>query len=135
MPGLSPTNNGRSIQASVGFLRRNAVFVQEEPYAFRFKADIPVPLTNMEYENRDVDIHNLRGQEDVPTLQEWGFEIRQMQSSMAYDDFGSEEIIRSKYLPELKEMLMKHYGAVDVDFARQRVGAYAGTIVNSNSLT
>jgi len=105
----------------MGFLRKSEVFRSEEPYAFRYQADLAIPLTNMETEFRDVDVYDLRGQEYEAHLSDCGFEFRALKSSMSYEQFWEEDAIRDVYLVDLKRQLQADYGAVEVDFARVRV--------------
>lgn len=110
------------IRASMGFLQKSSLFQSEEPYAFRYKADVPVPLTNMETEFLDIDICDLRGQEDAASLDDCGFEVRKLRSDMTYAQFADEKAIQSVYLADLKKQLLDDFGATELDYARVRVG-------------
>lgn len=109
-------------RVSMGFLRKSYVFTSESAYAFRYKADIPCPLTNMENEMVTIPIRDIRDAEPKPSLDEQGFEILSWQSPLVYDQFGSEECVREMYLPALRRLLIAHLGAQRVDFVRHRVG-------------
>lgn len=109
------------LRAQIGFLKKSDRFEHEEPYAFRYKSDLAIPLSNMETEFRDVEIRDLRGQEDKADLDTCGFKIRKLRSSMRYEHFSDQSKIHGVYLKELEQLLKKDFGAVEVDFARVRV--------------
>jgi len=57
---------------------------------------------------------------EPPTLEKNGFQIMDMESAMRYPDFHDEERIKSLYLPEVEDALVKELGARHVyvmDFA------------------
>ncbi|KAI5363853.1 hypothetical protein Slin14017_G058170 [Septoria linicola] len=112
----------RSIAVRFGFLERSPIFDNEEAYAFRYQADVPVPLTNMEMTFRDVTVCDIRGQECHASLDSCGFEIRKLRSEMSYEQYRRPDCIKNIYVRDLKKQLCEDFGASDVDIARVRVG-------------
>lgn len=111
----------RAVKAPIGFLKKSALFDNEEPYAFRYRADIPVPQTNMETEYMDVEICDIRGQEERASLQTCGFQIKRLQSAMTYEQFNNPKEVEDVYLQDLKHLLLEDTAVVEVDFDRVRV--------------
>ena len=112
----------RSVFAHIGFLERDAMHEHEEPYAFRYKAEVPVPLTNMRTEFRPLRLCDLRGQEASASLDTCGFSILRLRSSMRYEQFENEKDIQNIYLRDLKLQLLDEYMADRADIVRVRVG-------------
>lgn len=111
----------RRVVAPIGFLAKSPVFQHEEPYAFRYKAELPVPQTNMEMQDEKVDVCDMRGQEEMASLDINGFEVRKLRSKMTYNDFESQTLIERIYIPDIKAQLCEDFGAVAVDIERVRV--------------
>lgn len=105
----------------IGFLERDPRFLEEEPYAFRYHADLPIPPTNMKTEFLNHAVCDLRGQEDLLSLDSCGFEVRKLRSSMSYEQFEVQDDINKIYLQDIDTQLREDYGATHVDFARVRV--------------
>lgn len=114
-------NSGQCITATIGFLSKIPVANDEERYAFRYKADVPIALTNMDTEYVDVKLCDLRGLEDKASLATCGFEIRKLRSTMTYEHFSRHDAIKDIYLHEISAQLIADYGAKEIDFARVRV--------------
>ena len=114
----------RSVVAPIGFLERDLLHEHEEPYAFRYKTDVPVPLTNMRTEFRALRLCDLRGQEGSTSLDTCGFTILKLRSRMRYEQFESEKDIEDIYLHDLKSQFLKEYGADRAYILRVRVGLH-----------
>lgn len=114
-------DESRSTYARVGFLKQNPAFQDEEPYAFRYKADVPCPSTNMETEFRRIPICDLRGQEASASLETCGFEIRKLRSTMKYEQFADDVEIQRVYLQDIQQQMREDFGAQDMDITRVRV--------------
>ena len=101
------------------FLARDKLFEIEKPYSLRFPPDGDLPQSNIKREKFKVIINDMRRGER-PTLEQNGFQIMDMESSMHYSDFDNEEQIKSSYLPEVEAALLKELNGRHVhviDFA------------------
>ena len=109
------TAPAKAIISSIHFLEKSPVFLEEKPYAFRFDLDDDsIPQTNMTMkEVEGIAIVNMRGAEDAFTLEKTGFEVIELQSKLAYEDFDDETKI-PVYLRELEELLQRRLGAKQV---------------------
>jgi hypothetical protein len=109
------TAQAEAIISSIHFLKRSPVFLEEKPYAFRFdREDDSIPQTNMTMEEVEgIAIANMRGAEDAFTLEKNGFEVMELQSKLAYEDFDDKTKI-PVYLRELEELLQRRLGANQV---------------------
>lgn len=115
-------DRSRAIKAPIGFLKRSDIFEREEPYAFRYQADnLPERRTNMETEYMDVEICDIRGQEQRASLDTCGFQVRKLQSSMTYEQFNNPAAVEDVYLRDLRQLLLEEFGAAVVYFERTRV--------------
>lgn len=123
------------LHANIGFLKHDPKFEEEEPYAFRYVADVPIPLTNMEMQFLSVPIHDIRGQEHKAKLQTCGFEVRKLRSNMSYEQFSSQKCIDTIYARDLRNQLIEDYSAIDVDFARIRVSYWCGWVTGATNIT
>lgn len=128
------------VVAPIGFLTKDAVFDHEEPYAFKYQADGLEKLTNMETEMRRVTLYDLRGQEEMASLDTCGFEIRTLRSKMTYEQFEDQQCIKKIYLEDIKKQMREDLGALSVKIERVRVshkrkGATANSQRQPHSLT
>jgi hypothetical protein len=101
------------------FLAEDPLFDTEKPYSLRFPPEGDLPQTNVKRERHGVTLHSLRNMPNIG-IEERGFEIIDFPSQMLYEDFADEATVRSKYLPEVREALIKTLGARHVhvlDFA------------------
>ncbi|KAF5364573.1 hypothetical protein D9758_005522 [Tetrapyrgos nigripes] len=73
--------------------------------------DDPHPPQNWTSEPRTVQIKNLRGKEDLASLDTTGFQFYRHKSDSSYETFGNEEEILGKYYPETVELIKKLTGA------------------------
>ncbi|PMD20216.1 hypothetical protein NA56DRAFT_671594 [Hyaloscypha hepaticicola] len=111
-----------SVEASMHFLARDKLFEIEKPYSLRFPPDGDLPQSNIKRGKFKVVINDMRRGE-LPTLEQNGFQIMDMESSMHYSDFEDEEQIKSLYLPEVEAALLKELNGRHVhviDFAVRR---------------
>ncbi|MCJ1307426.1 hypothetical protein MMC25_001072 [Agyrium rufum] len=117
---VDETGDGEGfVEASVHFLAREKVFEIEKPYSLRFPPDGDLPQSNIKREKFKVVINDMRKGER-PALEQNGFQIMDMESTMYYSDFDDEEQIKSLYLPEVEAALLKELDARHVhvmDFA------------------
>ena len=133
MPG-SPTADGSGshcpaldpsgcdvLKAPIRFLKRSPLFEHEEPYAFRYREVGMEKLTNMETEIVNVDVRDIRGQEHKANLDDCGFEIWKLRSSLSYEQFGNLSIVNDIYVGEVKRQLAEEFGADQIEIIRVRV--------------
>ncbi|CAJ2513592.1 Uu.00g017110.m01.CDS01 [Anthostomella pinea] len=113
-PGLAPTAcRPGTVRTAIQFFKPLAIHVHEKPYIC--ECDVRhvegAKKTNVEFEKRGVDVHDVRGNEARFTLERNGFEIVQHQSALSRNDFRARETVEEKYLPECEEMVRRYYGA------------------------
>lgn len=110
-----------SVEASLHFLKKNPLYKEEKPYAFRYELTPDVPQSNMEMEKIDrVPITNMRTIQDKLSLEVNGFEVVEIESKLNYEDFfdpGKVEI----YFRELERLLQLRLGASKVEVFRYGV--------------
>jgi hypothetical protein len=110
------------------FLARDKLFEIEKPYSLRFPPYEDLPQSNIKREKFKVVINNMRKGE-LPTLEQKGFQIMDMESSMHYSDFEDEEQIKSLYLPEVEAALLKELNGRHVHVIDFAVSSWNNSII------
>jgi hypothetical protein len=117
------------------FLARDKLYETEKPYSLRFPPDGDLLQSNIKREKFGLTMQDIRKGEP-PVLEKTGFEIMPMNSAMARADFDNEELVKTLYLQEVKEALMKHLSARHVhvmDFAVNSSKRFFPQVFESNS--
>lgn len=117
-----------SVEASLHFLKKNPLYKEEKPYAFRYELstddDDDVPQSNMEMEKIDcVPITNMRTIEDKLSLEVNGFEVFEIESKLNYEEFFDPGKVQI-YFRELERLLQIRLGASKVEVFRYGVCIY-----------
>ncbi|KAI5853291.1 hypothetical protein GGS23DRAFT_608388 [Durotheca rogersii] len=110
------------VNADMHFLGRLEKYLSEKPYSLRYPPSDKIPQSNVEREKHILTITSIRGLGDLG-IDTYGFDVIILNSKMKYEDFSSEESIKSIYLSESCETLRKHLNAkwvVPFDFAVRR---------------
>ncbi|KAL4939105.1 hypothetical protein BDV06DRAFT_225337 [Aspergillus oleicola] len=104
------------------FLARNDLFAHEKPYSMRYDPGNGIPQANVIRERHELTIRSMRNGGPF-LLNESGFQVINLNSSMAYDDFWDHEKIQAIYLEEVKKAMKDNLGAKHVhvlDYAVRR---------------
>ncbi|CAI6099913.1 unnamed protein product [Clonostachys chloroleuca] len=100
------------LTTTVSCLDRLDIYKRDKPFELRFPAPEGFPQKNMVVsEYTDVKVHDVRGQENQLSLEKNGFFVMKLHQTLEPADFDSTETIRSKYLPQVAEMLKSRLGA------------------------
>lgn len=101
------------IQTRMRFYKPLDLHKKEKPYSCEFDVSsvIHAKRTNIETEDHDVIVHDIRGFETLFTLENNGFEIQNHHTSFPLSNFDDLKLIETQYLPECE------------DFIRQRLRA------------
>lgn len=85
----------------------------EKPYTRTYTPEDPsVPKTNLTANEIPVDIKDLRQRpRETYSLDQTGFDFFTSPTSMSYEEWSSDEVIREKYYAEVIELLKKRTGA------------------------
>jgi hypothetical protein len=111
------------VQSNIHFLAKDNVYKKEKPYTLRYPSEDELPQTNFNPEKHEnITIHDLRGQESSFSYEKNGFTVMQLNSQMAYADFGSREMIKTLFLKEVGAMLRSVLGASIVQALEYIVG-------------
>ncbi|KAF4430286.1 hypothetical protein FACUT_8945 [Fusarium acutatum] len=104
--------------ASIFYMNRDPQYEKEKPYFFNIPvSDSWVPevrQTNVCYTRKTVAITNIRGHEGSFGLDKQGFQITKMLTGLSYDDFAVTETITTRFYPEVKDLLLRLPGSIDV---------------------
>lgn len=102
------------INAILGYLADDELFLEERPYCLKFEAPDGLRRSNIQVEHRQTIIEDIRGHEKDFTIDKSGFALVSFDSKMAYEDFDNERKIVSVYLAEAAEILQQLVGAFRV---------------------
>lgn len=101
-------------RASILYLRWDKLFEKEKPFhVFR---EIPPNakdqrVTNITFEQKVVEFHNIREREELFELDTHGFMIRHHQPELS--NFANKQAVESLYLPEVEKLLKRELDRVD----------------------
>lgn len=103
-----------NVEANLKFIKWNDIYRTEKP--FQIFANLPDDatdkrLSNLDWEDKQKVVTDLRGSEGDYSLDANGFEVVQHKSKI--DDFGDRELIEREYLPEVEELLRQRLDGVD----------------------
>ncbi|KAF2133131.1 hypothetical protein P153DRAFT_353543 [Dothidotthia symphoricarpi CBS 119687] len=98
------------------FLKPDPKYLHEKPYRLRYDPGGTIPRTNCEtHVQRNVTVHDIRGREAEYTLDRNGFQIVNLESELAPDEFHDRAKVKSVYYGELKQLLKHTFGANRVE--------------------
>lgn len=95
-----------------------AVPEAEKPYHMMYGDSGNLPRTNITREWIQTEICNVRGREQTFHINECGFAVRSLSTSMTYDDFNNDSKVRSVYFDDLAQHLKDFLCAQEVRFFR-----------------
>ena len=98
--------------STVFYIRPEPLFKTEKPYFMNVPVKHMSGLaeSNVCYTRKLVSITNIRGYENLFSLDKTGFEIGTLKTSLAYEDFDSPTAITTTYYAEIKQFLMERTG-------------------------
>jgi hypothetical protein len=103
-----------SVNASLGYLADEELFLEERPYCLKFEAPAGLRRSNIQVEHRQQTIEEIRGREKDFNIDKNGFTLVSFDTKMAYDYFNNESKIVSVYLAEAAEILQRLVGTFRV---------------------
>jgi hypothetical protein len=111
------------VQSNIHFLAKDDVYKEEKPYSLRYPGEDELPQTNFNPEKHEnITIHDLRGRESSLSYEQNGFTVVHLDSQMTYEDFGSQERIKTVFVEEVGAMLRNLLGASIVQALEHIVG-------------
>ena len=113
-------SHGHGIWSKMYFLARRPKYAKEKPYSMRYYPGDIVPQSNVEREEHTILFTDIRHHLDNCSLDRKGFELMLVDTSMAYEDFADNEMVRNIYIREVESTLKERLGATHViglDFA------------------
>lgn len=97
-----------TMYTSMRFLKRLPLYAEEKPY--RLFTNLPPESTdqkhtNLEFEEKEVLVHDIRDKVSPPTLDANGFEVRRIPTSLDLGTMWNREMVEKVYLPEVDTLL------------------------------
>ena len=111
-----------AVRANIHFLKTDARYQKEKPYAFRYEPDTKdIPQSNMELEKVEgILIRDIRGLEPEYSLDLHGFTVLRQESALEHRDYYNPDRVWI-YLRELEDLLKTHLNASKVEVFRHGV--------------
>ncbi|KAK3328635.1 hypothetical protein B0T19DRAFT_196139 [Cercophora scortea] len=124
---MDPTDN--AIESSMWYLERAPLYDTEKPYSMRYEPGDGIPQTNFVKIKQPITVKSMRQPGAGPFhLNECGFQLIELASSLPYDGFWDNDKVQQVYIPEVKEALKRSLGAkyvVVLDYAvRKREASF-----------
>jgi hypothetical protein len=103
-----------TVAGRVKFIQWQELYEYEKP--FQIFIDPPKGAkdqrtTNLIYEDRTINVVDIRGEESTYSLDDHGFTYRHHEST--FDDFEKRDAVETEYLPEMERVLKSEVDGVD----------------------
>jgi len=108
----SPASSHDIVSASLYFLARLPLYDTVKPFVFLYDPKNGFPVTNIENELHSVQIRDMR--KFKTSYEQCGFQLGTMASTLAYEDYQKEELIKTIHIPEVESYLKTLFGASTV---------------------
>lgn len=104
--------------STIFYMKRDPRYDNEKPYFFNIPVDASwlstVQQTNVCYTRKKIAISDIRGHENMFSLDTYGFQLGKLVTGLSYDDFAVTDLVVSRYYEEVRNYIKRHTGAVDV---------------------
>ncbi|EME81578.1 uncharacterized protein MYCFIDRAFT_121755, partial [Pseudocercospora fijiensis CIRAD86] len=102
------------VHSTIKFCKRDPKWSHEKAFNLSYLPPPGTQKTNVDHEDIDVTIHDIRPRKDSLSLGREGFQILDLESKLEYEDFFDQEKVQSIFAVELREVLLKSLGASGV---------------------
>lgn len=112
----------KDLKASVNYLKRDSLYDVEKPYTIYVDiSKVPgAKGTNILTTPVSVEVKDVRGLQDKPSLEKNGFELIELED-FPFDCFEDEDWIRQTYYPSISQFLVAKLGARQVHVFEHQV--------------
>ena len=107
------------VTAEIQYLKRLPLYTKEKP----FQLFVPVATdavdtrsTNLEFEAKEQTFEDVRGREEIFSLDEHGFQFGVHPTKLGPELFGDRDAVETRYFDEVKEILRDIEGGYDEVF-------------------
>jgi hypothetical protein len=104
------------IFGKIKFAKRDAKWSREKAFTLLYQPPPGHPKTNIEHEEVDVVIHDVRPYKELLNLDREGYQIIDLESKLQYEDFFNRDRVKDIFAVELRDVLLKLLGARGVYF-------------------
>lgn len=103
--------------SKIKYIKDLELYKREKP--FQILIDIPKDApdqryTNLDYEDREEKFHDVRGKEQMYSLDDHGFAYRH--HDFAFDEYENRAAVEANYLPKIEHFIKKEIQDVDKVF-------------------
>jgi hypothetical protein len=99
------------VAAKVKFAKRDPKQTEKTRFFYSYDPTPGEPVSNIEYEQVAIDIHDVRPRKDTLSLDREGFQILDLESKLQYQDFFDKDKVKEIFMEELRIALLKLLGA------------------------
>ncbi|KAL7924433.1 hypothetical protein ACQKWADRAFT_331392 [Trichoderma austrokoningii] len=104
--------NPPKLVSLIFYIDKLPLYEKEKPYFLNFPPSGPGQRqTNVVHCRREVDFTDIRGHEDLFSLDATGFEYKHFDTTLEYESFASPAAIEGVFLREVEAFLVKHLKA------------------------
>ena len=100
-----------SVVASMDFLAKSDIYLDEKPYRLKFDPPADLARSNIQVDSREQVVEDIRGREAHFSIEENGFCLVPFDVEMSYEDYDDEQKIKQAYLPKVANVLQVMLGA------------------------
>lgn len=112
---MAINGGGLDTTASMSFIKPGSWPATEKPFELLYMPIDGFPMSNYELETvHDIPIHDMRPYMDSLSLDQQGFIVATLASTLRYEDFWDEKSLKDVYAEELRSLLLKHLHARSV---------------------
>lgn len=99
----------------MNFLTRDSLYDEQRPYLLIYEPPAGFPKSNIKLEkHRDMELEDIRGHEDIFSLEAHGFQIMKIKSKLPQEDFDDDDLVKNIYLKEVANHVRDLFGAKNV---------------------
>lgn len=92
--------------ANLSYLVRDKKHDEEKPYRLRYDPGEDLPRTNcVTKPQKDIRIHDFRGQEQLFSLENYGFTVAKLEPKLSLNEFYDSLKVKDVYYEQLKDLL------------------------------
>ncbi|KAL8903056.1 MAG: hypothetical protein Q9207_004188 [Kuettlingeria erythrocarpa] len=102
------------VVTQIFFLDRDELYDTVKPYVIRYDVKTCVPSENIKRSLCPLTVKDLRHVKEQLSFADCGFQVLPLNSSLEYNDFEDEEMIRTVHVPEILGRVRETFRASDV---------------------
>ena len=116
LPNHNKAMVSETVTAEIQYLKRLPLYRKEKPFQLFVPVAADTRSTNLEFEAKEHTFEDVRGREDIFSLDEHGFQFGVHPTKLDPELFGDRDAVETRYFDEVKEILREIEGGYDEIF-------------------